>query len=129
MDRKRLRRLASPSYPFYITGVALVAYLIGLAFGDRGVGLEGVGMLFVLAFTVGAVLRKVSGLSWRESLWPRLEPTPEEQVPTSMESVHELAKGGRRIEAIKMYRDLTGADLLTARDAVKEIQAQRREIA
>lgn len=39
-----------------------------------------------------------------------------------MELVEELARKGMRIQAMKMYRKLTGADLKTSLDAVKAME-------
>jgi hypothetical protein len=128
VDREKLRRLAAP-LPFGVASVGLVSYLFGyLVFGDRRGGLASLGIGFVLAFAVGFGMRKASGLTWRESLWPRRAPTPREQLPSSMTSVSELARRGQRIEAMKMYRELTGADLKASLEAVDTMAAHRRQI-
>lgn len=75
--------------------------------------LAALGAVFGLALIVRWVLRRVSGLSWREALWPRRE-----QPPPSMESVKALAQEGMKIQAVKMYRELTGADLKAGVEAV-----------
>jgi len=62
----------------------------------------------------------VSGMTWREALWPRRE-----QLPPSMASVAQLAHAGWKIQAIKMYRELTGADLKAAKEAVEAMIAHR----
>ena len=125
MDRPRLRRFAGP-LPFGVAAVGLGNYVIGeKILGVHGGGLASLGVLFALASVVGLVLRRASGLTWRESLWPRREPAPWEQLPPSMASVNELARIGMTIQAIKMYRELTGADLRSARDAVNAMRARR----
>jgi len=122
--RQRLRQVAD-GLPSAVASSALVAYLLDGSLRGHGAGLVAVGVAFVLALAVGWVLRRVSGMTWREALWPRREQSPWDQVPHSMTSVNELAQAGKRIQAIKMYRELTGADLKAAKEAVEAMIAHR----
>ncbi|MEV0272283.1 hypothetical protein AB0H43_26200 [Hamadaea sp. NPDC050747] len=118
MDRQKLRRLADRlpvAVAFYGLGMYVVEGLLG-----RQRRLAAVGILFVLALIASWVLRKVSGMTWREALWPRRA-----QLPSSMTSVAQLAQAGRKLEAMKMYRELTGADIKTGLEAVNAMIAQR----
>jgi hypothetical protein len=125
VDRQKLRRLATP-LPLGVASLGLINYVVGeKILGEHRGGLAALGVVFVLAWVVGSVLRRASGLTWLESLWPRLDPTPWEQLPPSMASVNELAQAGLTIQAVKMHRDLTGADLRTALDAVNAMRARR----
>lgn len=95
--------------------------------GHRRGGLAIVGIVFVLALVASWVLRKVSGTTWREALWPpRRKPPPLTQLPPSVASVSSLAQAGRRIQAIQMYRELTGVDLNASVEAVDSMIAQPR---
>jgi ribosomal protein L7/L12 len=47
----------------------------------------------------------------------------EESLPTSF---YEALARGKAIEAVKIYRDATGADLKTAKDAVDAMTGRRR---
>jgi hypothetical protein len=91
--------------------------------GHRRGGLAVVGIVFVLALVASWMLRRVSGMTWREALWPRREP-PWAQLPSSMASVRALAQAGLRIQAIQMYRAQTGAELKTSVEAVDSMIAQ-----
>jgi hypothetical protein len=125
VDRQRLRRLAVP-VPSVVASIGLFNYVVGeKILGVHSGGLASVGVLFVIAWVIRFGLLKASGLAWRESLWPRPDPTPWEQLPPSMASVDKLAQAGLKIQAMKMYRDITGADLRTARDAVEAMRARR----
>ncbi|WP_238011209.1 hypothetical protein KZZ52_57350 [Dactylosporangium sp. AC04546] len=55
--------------------------------------------------------------------WPRREPRPWESLPPEMDKVRELAQAGRRLQAMRMYRDLTGADVATSRFVVNSLAA------
>lgn len=129
MDRQKLRRLAD-RLPFYGALAGLCTYVAFLVeerllgaqrggLGVVGVGLVVTGVGLVLALVTSWVLRRVSGMTWREALWPRRE------LPPTMASVNELARAGLRIQAIKMYRQLTGADLKAGVEAVDVMIAQQ----
>jgi hypothetical protein len=94
--------------------------------GHRRGGLAAAGVVFVLALVTSWVLRRVSGMTWRDALWPRREPPPWTQLPPSMTSVDELARAGRRIQAIKMHRALTGTELKASVEAVDAITRTKR---
>ena len=120
MDRQKLRRHAD-RLPFAAAWSLLSVFLAQeLFFGHRSQRAAAIGILFGAAMVTTWVMRRVSGMTWREALWPRRE-----QPPPSMASVNELARTGRKIQAMKMYRELAGVDLETAHDAVNAIIAQR----
>jgi hypothetical protein len=126
VDRQNLRRLAN-RLPWSGLLFGLGQYFIGeRLLGNHGAGLLVVVVVFVMLLVTSWVLRMVSGLNWREALWPRREPAPWEQLPRSMTSVNELAQAGQRIQAIKMYRELTGASLTAGKEAVEAMIARRR---
>lgn len=124
MGRQRLRRLAD-GLAFSVASYGLVVYLLDGSLRGHGAGLVAIGVAFVIALVLSWVLRRVSGMTWREALWPRREPSPWDQLPHSMESVIELAQARKKIQAIKMYRELTGADLKTSKEAVEAMVARR----
>jgi hypothetical protein len=120
-----LRRFAD-GLPHVGASVALVQYLVDeKLLGHPGGGLSLVGAVFVGSLVVSWVLRRVSGMTWREALWPPREPSPWDQLPPSMASVNELALAGRKIQAIKMYRELTGVGLVAGKEAVEAMTAHR----
>lgn len=111
-----------------MVGVSLgmVRYLIDeRLLGHHGGGLAVVGCEFVGLLVISWVLRRVSGMTWREALWPRREPPPWSQLPPSMALVNELAQAGMKIQAIKMYRELTGASLVAGKEAVEAMIVRR----
>ncbi|GAA5197363.1 hypothetical protein GCM10023322_68440 [Rugosimonospora acidiphila] len=121
MGRQKLRRVAD-GLPFVVLSSGLVEYFVpGRLRGHRDAGL--VAVAFVLALIVAWVMRRLSGMTWREALWPRREPPPWTKLPPSMTSVDELARAGKRLQAIKMYRELTGADLKASKEAVETMIA------
>jgi ribosomal protein L7/L12 len=75
------------------------------------------------------------GMSRSESRLARLERRvdaiaahvglPPEPVPAGMDEVLALLADGRKIPAIKRYREVTGAGLREAKDAVDEIDRHR----
>ncbi|WP_426501950.1 hypothetical protein ACPPVO_30340 [Dactylosporangium sp. McL0621] len=80
--------------------------------------------MFVLAVVTSWVLRRASGMAWREVLWPRREPPPWTQLPPSMTSVDEFARAGLRIQAVKMHRELTGMEFKASVEAVDAMIAE-----
>ncbi|MFR9776003.1 hypothetical protein ACL02O_08080 [Micromonospora sp. MS34] len=125
MDRQKLRRVAD-GLPLVGVSLGLGWYLIDeRLFGHHGGGLAAVGGELVGLLVISWVLRRVSGMTWREALWPRREPPPWSQLPPSMASVNELAQAGKKIQAIKMYRELTGASLAAGKQAVEAMIARR----
>jgi hypothetical protein len=125
MDRQKLRRVADGLPLVGLLG-GLGQYLIGeKLLGHYEGGLAAVGAEFVGLLVLSWVLRLVSGMTWREALWPRREPSPWELLPSSMESVNELARVGKKIQAIKMYRELTGAGLAAGKEAVEAMTDHR----
>ncbi|MGR6318777.1 hypothetical protein Q2K19_32125 [Micromonospora soli] len=119
MDRQKLRRVAD-GLPLVGVSLGLGRYLIDeRLLGHDGGGLAAVGVEFVGLLVISWVLRKVSGMTWREALWLRREPPPWSRLPPSMALVNELAQAGKKIQAIKMYRELTGASLVAGKEAVE----------
>jgi hypothetical protein len=118
VERPKLRRFAD-HLPFHAVAVGVVAMFLR----HDHEGLAALGVVFVSALVLSRVLRKVSGLTWREALWPRREPPWWAQLSPSMASVRELARAGLRIQAVKMYRELTGADLVAGVNAVDAMVA------
>lgn len=59
-------------------------------------------------------------MTWHDALWPRRHPPWWAQLPSGMASVRELARAGLKIQAVKMYREITGADLVTS---VRDVEA------
>jgi ribosomal protein L7/L12 len=51
------------------------------------------------------------------------QPPRERLAPASMDEVAELNRQGRKIEAIKIYRELTGVGLAEAKSAVEAMEA------
>ncbi|WP_327003127.1 hypothetical protein OHA72_49935 [Dactylosporangium sp. NBC_01737] len=123
MDRQRMRRIAD-GLPLGGALSGLVVYLDETLFGHPHGGPAAVGVVFVVAMLVTWLLRRLSGATWRQTLWPRREPPPWTRLPVSMASVGELARAGRRIQAVKMHRELTGMDLASSVKAVDAMIAE-----
>jgi hypothetical protein len=102
-----------------------VSYLLGEALLGSPGGLATAGSVFVAFLGTIWALRKLSGMSWREAVWPRPEPPSWRRLPQDMESVQELARSGMTIQAIKLHRRITGADLPTSHAAIKAMAADR----
>lgn len=77
-------------------------------------------ILFVLVLVLRCLLRRPAGMTWHDALWPRRHPPWWAQLPSGMASVRELARAGLKIQAVKMYREITGADLATS---VRDVEA------
>jgi hypothetical protein len=120
VDRRKLRRVDGA--PAVVLTAGLVNYLVeDKLLGHQHGGLAAVGGAFLLALVTSWVLRRISGMTWREALWSRRE------LPMNMASVREHAEAGRKIQAIKIYRELTGADLKAGVEAV-DAMARRRSV-
>lgn len=52
--------------------------------------------------------------------------TPDDRLPMAQAQVATLVQAGKKIQAIKLYRQLTGANLKTAKDAVDEMERGMR---
>lgn len=52
--------------------------------------------------------------------------TPDDRLPMAQAQVTTLVQAGKKIQAIKLYRQLTGANLKTAKDAVDEMERRMR---
>jgi hypothetical protein len=75
-----------------------------------------------LALAAGVTLGVLAILQWRKE--PRQAPPPPPPVPPEpqidpLDEVRRLARAGEKLEAIKRYREITGCDLKTAREAVE----------
>lgn len=103
---------------------ALGDYVVGdYLLGEKLFGNEPTGDLG-FAITVFVAGLAVSWLIGRvPEGWPRREPRPWESLPPEMDKVRELARAGRRLQAMRMYRDLTGADVATSRFVVSSLAA------
>lgn len=72
--------------------------------------------------TASYVARRRSALRRRER---HVDPGSEggrREPASELAEVHDLLADGQKIKAIKAYRQATGADLLTAKNAVEDIQ-------
>jgi ribosomal protein L7/L12 len=58
-------------------------------------------------------------------LWLAMRKGPPDEEPT-MARIHELVATGKRIEAIKMYRRMTGVSLQDAKDFVAQITSPQK---
>lgn len=92
--------------------------LLGLS-----IAVIGAGLIVSVERRFGRVERRIARIERRlESIADHLgipESTPE------LGQVEELLRGGQKIRAIRVYREITGADLKEAKDAVERIAAQR----
>jgi hypothetical protein len=124
VDRHKLRRL--DRLPRAVLTVGLVNYVVEdkLLHAQHG-GLAAVGGAFLLILVVTWVVRRISGMTWREAVWPRREPPLCRQLPLNMASVHELIDTGRKLQAIRMYHELTGASTRASVQAVDALAARR----
>lgn len=57
-------------------------------------------------------------------VWVARQPLPEPVTPEQLQEVRDLAAAGKKIEAIKNYRHLTGAGLKEAKDYVESLKNQ-----
>jgi ribosomal protein L7/L12 len=84
--------------------------------------LIGIGVLFLLVcagiFLVQSARRGVEVVNLRP-------PTPGQPQLKADASPEELLRAGKKIEAIKRYRELTGASLKEAKDAVEMVESGR----
>jgi ribosomal protein L7/L12 len=106
---------------------------------DFWVALAIIGWIGLIAsISIGVAARSINmirGMSRMESRLARLERRvdaiaahvglPPEPVPAGMDEVLALLADGRKIPAIKRYREVTGAGLREAKDAVDEIERHR----
>lgn len=92
-----------------------------------------------MGFLFGSGAAELAGLSARlerverklDALLEQLGIAPEDVVPDPVSDprfgeVRELVAAGRKIEAIKVYRELTGAGLFDAKVAVDEMERRGR---
>lgn len=91
-----------------------------MAAGSIGIWVIGAGL-----FVAGLVAGLVIGLSIRG---PAVAPPPLAPRPApdaeGMERVRAALRDGNKIEAIKLYRELTGVGLKDAKDAVEAMEAR-----
>jgi hypothetical protein len=124
VDRQKVRRYGD-QLPYHAVWMGFTSYVVGeKLFGLSGGGLPVVIFILVLSLIARWVLRQVSGLTWREALWPPREPSHWEQLETSLASVEKIARSGRKLQAIKMYRELTGTGIKEAKAAVEAMTAR-----
>ena len=103
---------------------------------DYWVALAITGLIACISIWIAArSFNMIGGRSRSESRLARLERRvdaiaahvglPPEPVPAGMDEVLALLADGRKIPAIKRYRELTGAGLREAKEAVDEIDRHR----
>lgn len=98
--------------------VVVVGVMLGSSGSDRKVRrIEG--RLAQVEHKLDAVLAHL-GVDVSESgLQPRFQPQ------AGLDQVHALLREGKKIQAIKAYRESTGADLKDAKEAVERIAGER----
>lgn len=75
-----------------------------------------VGFAFLVALVASTVTLFVRALFYR----------PEEALaPPSLELARQLARSGRRIQAVAMVREISGVSLIEASDAVKAMESEQ----
>lgn len=91
----------------------------------------------ILSFSVVAVLLAFSSLERKINVWRRRTARLEQKVDLliahldvrlpgpDVREVEELARAGRKVAAIRKYRELTGAELPEAREAVERMPGGR----
>ena len=91
--------------------------------------LGGAAILVLLGFVLGSRLREGRDLMAPQSarpIMPRPAPaSPSMQTglsPDSQSAIAAALRNGNKIEAIKLYRAATGADLKTSKDAVEAME-------
>ena len=78
-------------------------------------------LLCALLGQVGSLQRKLQRIQWQlDSIQSHLNVQPSASVPPEVVG---LLQAGRKIEAIKVYRQATGAGLADAKAAVERIEA------
>jgi hypothetical protein len=111
---------------FGVSGV-IAAYWY---FGHPGERLQTALSVGFLALLVTCLLvYRLSGVTFRQMFrvrrfWKRSPKQPRPPVVASMDTARQLEEAGRRIEAIKMVRQLTGMPLKEAVAVVKEMGRQ-----
>jgi hypothetical protein len=124
VDRQKLRRL--DRLPSTVLTIGLVNYVVeDKLFHTQHGGLAAVGGAFLLVLVVTWVVRRISGRTWREAVWPRRESPLWRQMPLNMASVRELVDAGQRLQAIRMYHELTGVSIRASVQAVDALAARR----
>jgi ribosomal protein L7/L12 len=56
---------------------------------------------------------------------PQFDPIAQAEMGVAMDQVQSLLMQGKKIQAIKVYRDLTGVGLKEAKDAVEQLAGER----
>ncbi|GGM15079.1 hypothetical protein ACFFX1_04100 [Dactylosporangium sucinum] len=118
MDRPGLRVFAH-QFRIGAAAIAVLGLIPGRISAGEAAATFGAGLVMCW------VLRKASGATWRDTFWPRHERERPlwETLPPSIESVRTLDRAGYRVQAIKMYRGLTGGGLKDGLEAVKALSA------
>jgi len=98
--------------------------------------LAGAALLLLIGFVLGSRLREGRDLMappmqgtaikppYVRSPAPAAQSTPAQSLsPDSLSAVAAALRAGNKIEAIKLYRQATGADLKASKDAVEAMEA------
>jgi ribosomal protein L7/L12 len=102
--------------------VAIAVVLVGVTLGSSGSSrkvrrIEG--RLAQVEHKLDAVLEHLGVDVSEPRLQPRSQPQP------GLDQVHAFLREGKKIQAIKAYRESTGADLKDAKEAVERIAGER----
>jgi hypothetical protein len=117
-----VRRSPQRSLGLLSAVLLLIAGAVNLADGlSTGNGLPlAVGCLGLVGGTIMALA------AWGVvRLYPTPEPSRWPSTEMAMAEVQRLARAGRKIEAIRVYREATGAGLAAAKSAVEDLQRAR----
>lgn len=124
---RRARRVADAVF-IGVGGIVAVYLQFGHP-GDWLVAALSVGVLALLVTC--ALVYRLSGVTFREMFrvrrfWKRSPQRPSLPVVASMDTARQLAEAGKRIQATKIVRQLTGVSLEQALAVVKEMERRQR---
>ncbi len=104
-----------------VVGVGLIAASLGAGTEASGAGsalLPGLLLLVICAANVAIALGLIGG--------PRRIEIPRSTPETLQADVERLLRAGRKLEAVEVYRRVTGVGLAEAKEAVERIGAEER---
>jgi hypothetical protein len=119
---RRARRVTDAVFSG-VTVIIAVYWLFGHP-GERLVAALSLGYLALMV--AGILVYRLSGVTFRQMFRVRRLRTQSPPVVASMDNARQLAETGKRIQAIKMVRQLTGLSLEEAVAVVKEMERTRR---